>query len=413
MLSLLRRNREFRRLWLAHAISRSGDAFNTVAIVVLVFQLTGTGRGVAGAVVFEVLPVLLIGPVAGIAADKMQRRRLMVSADIVRAITAASLVVVTGSVPTVFTVAFVLSAAATVFNPAAASLLPDVVDEADLLTANSALWSAAVIAQIALAPAAGLVIAVGGGVRVAFAINAATFVVSALLLRGLRDRPTPASIEVRGWAGALAGVTAVRANPLLRRLAVVQVLASSSAGATSGLLVILAQRHLGVGPRGFGSLLAAIGVGAAIGPALLRRFIRAADRRWLFGPYLVRGAVDLTLATVANPIVAGASLLAYGMSTSTGTVAYQTTLQQAVPAGTRGRAIALFDILWNTTRLVSLCAGALLADSIDIRWVYFGAAALLIAAAAVGLTTPIEVDRERAADIDLTHRRPSDLPPLS
>ena len=387
MLSLLRKYPEFRRLWLAHAISRSGDAFNTVAIVVVVFQLTGTGRGVAGAVMFEVLPVLLIGPVAGLAADKMPRRRLMVSADIIRAVAAVSLVVATGSVPAVFTVAFVLSAAATVFNPAAASLLPDLVDEADLITANSALWSTAVIAQIALAPAAGLVIAVGGGVRVAFALNAATFVVSALLLRGVRDGRKPASIEVRGWAGALGGVTAVRANPLLRWLAVVQILASLSAGATSGLLVILAQRHLGVGPRGFGSLLAAIGVGAAIGPGLLRRFIRAADRRWLFGPYLVRGAVDLTLAIVTSPIIAGGALVAYGMSTSTGTIAYQTTLQQAVPADTRGRAIALFDIVWNATRLTSLAAGALVADHIDIRWVYAAAATLLIAAAVIGFTS--------------------------
>ncbi len=394
MLSLLRKNPEFRRLWLAHAISRSGDAFNTVAVVVLVFQLTGTGRGVAGAVMFEVLPMLLIGPIAGLAADKMPRRRLMVGADLVRAVAAGSLVLATASVPAVFAVAFVLSAAATVFNPAAASLLPDVVDEADLITANSALWSAAVIAQIALAPAAGLVIAVGGGVRVAFALNAATFVVSALLLLGIRVGRTPASIEVRGWAGALAGVTAVRANPLLRRLAIVQILASLSAGATSGLLVVLAQRLLGVGPRGFGSLLAAIGVGAAIGPAVLRRFIRAADRRWLFGPYLVRGAVDLTLATVASPIIAGVSLVAYGMSTSTGTVAYQTTLQQAVPADIRGRTLSFFDVLWNTARLVSLAAGALLADSIDIRWVYVAAAALLLAAAAIGLTTNIEVEPE-------------------
>lgn len=382
-------------MWLAHAISRSGDAFNTVAIVVLVFQLTGTGRGVASAVMFEVLPVLLIGPVAGLAADKMPRRRLMVGADVVRAIAAASLVVVTGSLPAVFAVAFVLSAAATVFNPAAASLLPDVVDEADLITANSALWSAAVIAQIALAPAAGLVIAVGGGVRVAFALNAATFAVSALVLRGLRDGRTPASNEVRGRAAAFAGITAVRANPLLRRLAVVQILASLSAGATSGLLVILAQRHLGVGSRGFGGLLAAIGVGAAIGPAFLRRFIRAGDRRWLFGPYIVRGAVDLTLATVTSPIIAGASLVAYGMSTSTGTVAYQTTLQQAVPADVRGRAIAAFDIIWNATRLISLAAGALVADSIDIRWVYAAAAVLLIAAAAIGLTTIPETSVNR------------------
>lgn len=394
MLSLLRKNVGFRRLWLAHAISRSGDAFNTVAIVVLVFRLTGTGRGVAGAVMFEVLPVLLIGPVAGLAADKMPRLRLMVGADLVRAGAAASLVLATTSVPAVFAVSFILSAAATVFNPAASSLVPDLVDDEDLITANSALWTVAVIAQIALAPVAGWVVAGGGGARVAFAVNAATFIVSAILLVGLHEGRTPATIEMSGWAGALAGVTTVRADPLLRRLTVVQILASLSAGATSGLLVILAKRHLGVGARGFGVLLAAIGVGAAIGPALLRRFIRPADRRWLFGPYLVRGAVDLTLATVASPIIAGTSLVVYGMSTSTGMVAYQTMLQQAVPPETRGRTIAFFDIVWNATRLVSLAAAAILADSVDVRWVYVAAASLLVAAAAIGLTTNFETGCE-------------------
>ena len=158
--------------------------------------------------------------------------------------------------------------------------------------------------------------------------------------------------------------------------------------------MILAERHLGVGARGFGVLLAAIGVGAALGPALLRRFIRVADRRWLFGPYLVRGAVDLTLATVASPIIAGTSLVFYGMSTSTGMVAYQTMLQQAVPPETRGRTIAFFDIVWNATRLVSLAAAAILADSVDVRWVYVAAASLLVAAAAIGLTTNFETGCE-------------------
>ena len=398
MLNLLRRNPQFRRLFLAHAVSRSGDAFNTVAIVVLVFRLTGSGRGVAGVVMFEVLPVLLIGPFAGLAADKMPRRQLIVSADLIRAGAAASLIFATGSVTAVFAAAFLLSAAATMFNPAATSLLPDVVDDTDVITANSALWSVAVIAQIALAPAAGLIIAIGGGVRVAFAINAATFVASALLLVGVRAGRTPASVEVAGSNGVLAGIAAVRANRLLRRLSVVHVLASLSAGATSGLLVILAERRLGVGPRGFGILLATIGIGAAIGPALLRRSIRAGDRRWLFGPYLVRGAVDLTLATVTNPLIAGGALVIYGMSTSTGMVAYQSTLQRAVPRQIRGRATAFFDVIWNATRLISLAAGALLTDTIDVRWVYLVAAALLAAAAAVGLTADTDVDRQQNAD---------------
>ncbi len=388
MLRLLRASADFRRLFLAHTVSRAGDAFNTVALVVLVFDLTGSGLGVAGAVMFEVAPVLLLGPLAGLAADRLPRRRLMIGADVLRALTAVGLVFAAGSLGAAYAVAFGLSTGAVIFNPAAGSLLPEVVSEDDVVTANSAMWTAAVVAQIALAPLAGLVIAVSG-VEVAFALNAATFVASALLLTGLRAGRAPADIVVRGWAGVLGGVRTVRADPLLTRLAVVQVLASMSAGATGGLLVVLADRWLGVGPGGFGVLLAAIGVGAALGPLLLRRFVRPGDKRWLFGPFAVRGAVDLTLAAVANPVVAGGALVAYGMSTSTGMVAYQSTLQTLVPAKTRGRAFAFYDVLWNTARLLSLAVGGAIAEIADVRVVYVLSALLLFAAAAVGLTTGV------------------------
>jgi MFS family permease len=385
---LLRSSPDFRRLFAAHSISRAGDAFNTVALVVLVFDLTGSGLGVAGAVMFEVLPVLLLGPVAGLAADRLPRRRLMIGADLLRAAVAAVLIVAAGSVGVAYAVAFGLSAGAVLFNPAAGSVLPEVVGEDDLVTANAAMWTVAVTAQILLAPAAGFLIA-AWGVEVAFGVNAATFVASALLLVGLRTGRAPADIDVRGWSGVLAGIDTVRNHALLRRLAAVQVLAALSAGATSGLLVVLAERWLDIGPRGFGTLMACIGVGAALGPLALRRFVRAGDKRWLFGPYAVRGAVDLTLASIPNPVVGGAALAVYGVSTSTGMVAYQSTLQTAVPAETRGRAFALYDVLWNGARLVSLGLGGIAAEVTDVRFVYVASALLLLLAAAIGLRTSV------------------------
>lgn len=389
MLTLLRSSSELRRLFVAHSVSRAGDAFNTVALVVLVFDLTGSGLGVAGAVMFEVLPVLLLAPVAGLVADRLPRRSVMIRADLFRAVVALALVIAADSVPVAYGVAFGLSAGAVLFNPAASSLLPEIVDEDDIVTANSAMWTAAVTGQVALAPIAGFVIA-AWGVQVAFAINAATFLVSAAALSGLRSGRARADVDVKGWSGVLAGVDAVRADPLLTRLAAVQVLASMSAGATSGLLVVLADRWLGVGAGGFGTLLGAIGVGAVLGPLLLRRFIEAGDKRWLFGPFAARGGVDLTLAAVGNPVVAGGALVVYGMSTSTGMVAYQSTLQTLVPAETRGRAFAFYDVLWNAARLLSLAAGGVLAEVAGIRLVYVASAVLLFAAAGVGLTTRLD-----------------------
>lgn len=398
MLLLLRTRPAFRHLFLAHAISRAGDAFNTIALVVLVFRLTGSGVGVAGAVMFEVAPVLLLGPIAGLAADRLPRRRLMIAADLFRAVVALALVFAADNLGVAYAVAFGLSAGAVLFNPAAGSLLPEVVGEEDLVTANSAMWSVAVIAQIAIAPLAGLVIA-RFGVEVAFAVNAATFGASALLLVGLRAGRTPADIVARGWSGALDGFRAVRSSPLLSRLALVQVFASLSAGATSGLLVVLADRWLDIGPSGFGLLLGAIGAGAALGPLLLRRSIRPGDKRWLFGPFAVRSGVDLTLAAVANPAVAGGALVVYGMSTSTGMIAYQSTLQTAVPRDIRGRAFAFYDVLWNTARLVSLAVGGIVAELADVRVVYLASALLLAAAAAIGLTANLPTTSERVEGV--------------
>lgn len=378
-----RTNPDFRRLFVAHAVSRAGDAFNTVALVVLVFQLTGSGLGVAGTVALEILPVLLLGPLAGLVVDRYPRRALLVGADLARGALALLIALVSDSVAVAYGVAFGLAAFAQVFNPAASATLPDIVRREELVEANAKLWTVAVVTQMVLAPlAGGLIAAYGTGP--AFAVNALSYFGSAALLSGLRAGRSPAMMSRVGGRALLDGVAAVRAQSLLARLAVVQGLAALSAGATSGLLVVLAAEALGVGPAGFGWLLAAIGLGAAGEPLLLRHFIRPGDRRWLFGPYALRGGVDLMLATATSPLVAAPALVLYGVGTSTGMIAYQSTLQRAVEAEVRGRVFALYDVLWNAARLLSLGLGGLLADAVGVRAVYAVGGLLLLAAFGVG-----------------------------
>lgn len=189
----------------------------------------------------------------------------MIAADLARAVLVLVLVAKHDTTMTAFAVAFGLSTATIVFNPAAASLVPDVVDDDELVTANTALWTSAVASWIVLASLAGAVIA-AFDVGAAFAVNAVSYVLSALFLSRLRAGRSPGDITVAGWRSVREGIAAVRSHPLLARLAVVQVLASLSAGATSGLLVVLAAENLGVGASGFGALLAAIGVGAGRRP---------------------------------------------------------------------------------------------------------------------------------------------------
>ena len=384
MRRLLTENADFRRLFLAHSISRAGDAFNTVGLVVLVFNVTGSGLGVAGTVAFEVLPILLLGPSLGLLVDRYPRRSMMVGADLGRAILALLLIPFGESVPVVYGVAFGLSALTQAFNPAAGATLPDTVQADELVDANTALWTTAVVAQVILAPLAGGLIAIFG-TDVAFAVNAASYMLSAGLLRSLRIGRSPASLAQRGWRSAVEGIRVIRVHPLLARLAVVQLLAALSAGATSALLVVLAAERLDIGPSGFGVLLGAIGDGAALGPILLRRRIRPHTRRWLFGPYAVRAGVDFVMAAASSTVVAGVALLVYGMATSTGMIAYQSTLQQVVPTDVRGRVLAFFDVLWNGARLVSLALGGLIADGLGVQAVYVTGGMLLLLAAGTGL----------------------------
>jgi MFS family permease len=220
----------YRRLFAAQTISRWGDTFNTVALVILVFRLTGSGLGVSGIVIAEIAPVLLLVPLAGAVIDRLPRVRVMIAADLWRMTLAGLLPLVDQHLVAVYAVAFGLAAGGVFFNPAASSVLPSIVDEDELVAANSGLWSAAVISQIALAPLAGALVATVG-VAPAFLVNAASFAVSALLLTELRLPGRPAATAAGSWLARIGeGARLLVADRLLRLLALVQLLAALSAG---------------------------------------------------------------------------------------------------------------------------------------------------------------------------------------
>ncbi|MGW3471674.1 MFS transporter [Saccharopolyspora sp. NPDC000995] len=377
----------YRRWWAAAVISRAGDILAGVTLLLLVLDRTGSGLGVAGVVIADVVPVLLFAPVAGVVVDRLPRRRIMIAADLVRMTLAALLPLVGTHLGAVYAIAFALSAASVFFNPAANSLLPALVGERELVAANSGIWTTAIVAQIALAPLAGALAAVAG-YAAAFWVNAASFAISAMLLTGLTVPSHRVGTTSQGWVrDALDGVRLLVADRLLRSLATAQLLAALSAGATSALLVVLVRERLGLGPQGFGWLLATIAVGALAGPALLTRIVRGPVRPSIvFAAYGVRGLVNVLLALTTWPLLAAAVLLIYGLSTSTGTITFTSLVQIHTGEAARGRVFAGFDALFQTGRLVSLLLGGVLADWLGITAVYFIGAALLLTAAASGFS---------------------------
>ncbi|MEP6891354.1 MAG: MFS transporter, partial [Nitrospirota bacterium] len=174
------RNRRYFPLWLGQLISNLGDTLHYIALVVWVYQRTGSSLAVAGTVFFEVVPIVLLAPVAGVIIDRFPRKAVLVIADVVRAVLVLALLLTTEQWQ-VYAIVALLTAASTFFNPAVNATLPTLLDADDLLAANAVAWSSGRFVQIiGSALALGVIEAVGA--EAAFVFNALTFLVSALLV---------------------------------------------------------------------------------------------------------------------------------------------------------------------------------------------------------------------------------------
>lgn len=366
-------------------------------------HLSGSGLGVSGAVLAEIAPVLLLAPIAGPLVDRLPRVTVMVTADLVRVVLAAVLVLWHNDITIVYPVAFGLSAGSVFFNPAAGSLLPTLVAEEELVAANSGIFSAAVLTQILLAPRRWarhhrrILLGVRRQRRQLRHQRRPAARFGADRAAPARDHYHDVDAEPGGShaAGSRPVAAGPRSRPILRRALgrgderPARCPGRPAPAHTTGI--------------GYGLLLSAIGVGAFTGPLLLTRpSARVRSPRVVFGAFGLRGLVDLVLATVTALPAAVAASAFYGLGTSTGNVTFATLIQTHVPPELRGRVFSAFDLIWQSMRLVSLLLGGYLADTLGIRAVYYTGGALLLVAALTGLSAARpqrgeDHDQERAA----------------
>lgn len=184
---LIRENRNFRRVWLAQFISETGDWFYVIAIYNLVFDLTGKAQAIGLAVVLQVLPATFIGPAAGVVNDRISRKRVMIAADLARvAIVSAMLLVRSREmVWLVYPLLLAETLMWAFFEPARSAALPNIVKKEEIFAANTitaTTWSVA----FASGSAIGGAVAYLFGREVVFVLNALSFVISAMLVAGMR-----------------------------------------------------------------------------------------------------------------------------------------------------------------------------------------------------------------------------------
>ena len=278
------RHRSFRRLLVALAVSQAGDWLYNVALLAFVYERTHSAGWVAATTAVRVVPVVLLGPVGGVLADRFDRRRVMVLSDLLRACCMLGLVAVaTFGLPVLL--APVLAAAATAagapYPASTAATTPRLVPDADLPGANAA-RSAVGMAAIAAGPVVGAILLLLGSPTAAFFVNAGTFTVSALAVLSIPAGPVfaPARSGERESVvrDVVEGARALRAHPAALRLVGADVVCSVVYGLQTVLLLVL-SRTLGFGAAGYGWVLAGMGLGGILGTTLTSRAARSTHPR--------------------------------------------------------------------------------------------------------------------------------------
>ena len=382
---VLRDNRNFRTLYAANAVSQLGDWFNVVALFSLLLELTGKGEAVAFALLTRFVPMFLAGPAAGIVADRLSRRAIMIVSDVLRAGLVLCLLFIRrpDQAWIAYGVVTAHSLVSAFFEPAQQAMLPNLVSEADYplaATLENSLWAATLAVGSALG---GVALAVVGR-DLAFAADAASFLVSAALIARLpsgyanrADRQAMEMVEearapfsqienLLGVRDLREGVAYVRSHRRVRALLAVK----ASFGLTlGGVLVLLAWFGEKVFAQGNGAGIAILwtarGVGSFAGPFAAFRISGTDERGLRRGISGAFALLAICYVGFALSSAIGYAAIALAVANAGGSILWtsgSTLLQRMVPDAVRGRVAAAGIGGFMLTLSASTLATGLLLD---------------------------------------------------
>ncbi len=385
-IALVRDNPNFRSLWFGQIVSLLGDWFNLIASASLVAELTESGLAVGGLFVVRMLAPFLVSPFAGVAADRYSRKRILILADLGRAITVLGFLLVrdSGDVWLLYVLTAIQLGISGFFFPARNAILPDIVAPSELGAANalsSATWSV----MLAFGAALGGAVAGGWGIYPAFVIDALTFLLSAFFISRIAYTLAPALAGAEGSLKAalrqyMDGLQFLRRHKDTLVIALHKgAFALVASGPLQVVQVVLAEQIFIIGEgggTGLGMMYAVAGVGTGVGPIVARRFTGDRDRP-------LRIAIALSYAIAALGLAMMASLGSFGMvllgtvlrgvGGGIGWVFSTQLLLQLVPNRVRGRVFSTEFALFTLMNAVGTAFGGWALDATtvgisDILW---------------------------------------------
>ena len=367
-----------------------GDRLAMVAFPWLVYQRTGSALSTGVVLALYTLPYVLFGAFAGVVIDRVNKRAVMVTADVVRAGLVLLVPVVAGhSVAGVYALSFAVASVSVFFDPSKLAVLPDIVPPSDLMRANSLMSTGENLTEILGYALAGVTVA-SVATTTAFRIDSLTFCVSALALLLMRYhapvREAIAKASGSFWHELWEGLRYLPGHRGLLMNTAMVMASAAGIGASYSLTFLLAVRVLGGGAKAFGTFEAVIAVGYLTGSLTMVTLATRIPKGYAMTIGLAAMGVSLVLVAAAGGVwQACIPFTALGLANAAALIAIDTYLQQAVPEHLRGRVFGVRFTLTQGTFALSVLIGGALGGVFDVRALFVVAGVIVAVPAIAGL----------------------------
>jgi MFS transporter, DHA3 family, macrolide efflux protein len=386
------RRRNFSLMWSGQFVETVGCALTSLAASILVYRETdGSAFSVGLMLMASAAPSLLVGLVAGVFVDRYDRRRIMITADLLRA---GLVLLIPFLVPLniiwLYVVVLLTSSIGQFFDPAWESVLPEVAPDEELAAANS-LMAISTFGSTAIGFAASGLIAANYPIQYAFYLNAVAYLFSAGCISLIRVR----KVEVTEGTSVAVVVSNLKSgldymvkNPVLRSLFLIAIPVAVSFGLANSLLLPFATRALQAGEFEYGLQEGLTSVGFVIGSLLMARYLE----RWREGQWMVVGLLGMGLAGLVYallrsiPLAIGVQMVS-GFLNAPYVIARRLLVQRNTETEVRGRVASAYFVSSNLFFLVGMGAAGL-ADLVDVRLLYLLGGLVTVGCGAWALVLP-------------------------
>ena len=419
-----KQNRSFMRLWLAQLISQFGDRIHQMALIGLIAERTpGSTLGLAKLLSFTIIPVFIVGPVAGVFVDRWDNRKTLFICDVMRGILVLFIpfiFIFWKNIVPIYILVFLIFCFSRFHVPAKMSIIPDLVHKDHLLAANSLITTTGMIAFV-LGCALGGFLVDWFGARGGFIIDAATFFVSGLLVitipkdfhlqfdpdRILKTGQEMLAIERSFWREMKGGIHYLFGNKGIRFVMQMLFILLAAAGAVYVVIIVFVQESFQSVTKDLGVLAVFLGVGLFLGAMGYGRWgKKMAWHKTIFYCLIAGGIMMLAFATAVQvfPNMILASFLALSMGLVIGPVfiAANTITHVVSEQKMRGKVFAALEIVIHLAFLVAMLASSLLSEYVGRVWILLGVGVIFSGVGVFGAIRfrnrdPLAIDRQNMA----------------